>query len=362
MDDNSGLYKSYLVEAHCDSGRLSHEDTRTVIREILDRSFPNILHNVYEISDRFFSIEINNDSQMIIDCEKSRIWKIETCIASKKSESILNKIMKKGLFLDNLWLPSSIQLSIPRIMNSQIRGLSTAFGRDKSEETEIDEQDQNLDIESIEKHSIKISSPNAVSIYNKLNEIPEFAKHIAVTRLETRSIERIENEPNAVALSSIWYNGKITSRGTWFDHLDDTISTVSEKYMIGLNNIDSDRITLAKNKFSGDLIPIVIPNTCISFLELKKYISTNINIFKLIVAWTDEINDATYKMDLIDCHTNDTFVMHVNLSENTIVLKIDLDSKACANVVPRLLTNIQQYINATAFCPIFESINREMEV
>lgn len=352
MPYKTGMFKSYLVEAYEDREQLDDIALKDLIKGIVKSIYPQDKPIIEQSDERFFHV-ILEKQPFVFDCKESRFWRIETDIVSKDSDAILKKLVTNGQWLDQLWLPSSLQISIPRKLGAEIRALSTGFGLDK--EKDDDDFSFEKDGESSElfdKHSIRISSTKTLEMYEALKKVSSFSRHVAITRTETRW----ENN-GLIALSSVWFQGKITSRGTWFEGLQGIISRTIELYRMGIGSVDECRIGIWEKQVKGKPIFIEFSSNSSFRADLFESIIDHYSkFFKLIITWREDVSDDCSVFDMVDRHTGDSFTLVFRNSDTDLVrLELSISSRSCSNLVPRLLTNIQHYVDATASCALFEN-------
>lgn len=359
MDYGTAMYKTYLVEAYEDRKALSNKKLRQLVEEIVRTAYPRAELDLQMMEERFFFLQIDNTA-FVLEAQHPRFWRLETFEDSRQADAKVRKLLSRGNLLDKLWVPSSLQLGVGAATEADIRGLSTEHfphrNRDRNKQKKFSEDEA--------RQGLKISGANAKSRFERLRKFEDFGRFLAVVRTELRSEDMalIETEdegppePAPVALASIWYHGKITSRGTWFGGISTTISALVSMYSRGIDAVEKQSIQLQRRTESvfethGSSCGIELTHP-ISPDEFQEQVLEN-EAFKLLATWA-EVRDGSAEYDVVDLHTGDQLEIALTSTADSSRLSVSLGGDACANAVPRLLTNLQQFVDATATCPVFE--------
>ena len=361
LDRDAGLFKTYLVEVFDDREPLDNQNIRELLNSAINRAFqkePQLV--IRNPDDRFFFVIIN-DIPFVIDCEHTRFWRVETFVNSADSDRVMRRLLSDGKFIDQLWLPTNTQLSIPHLTDGEIRRLAMGFGMQHSIEEDSEdefEEDNKTTRQPSERHAFRISSSEAYRFYKELRKSDSLSRFLAIKRLEMRVSSDMEEELFETGLSSIWYHGKVTSRGTWYEGLQSVLSSIVKVYKKGIDAVDSRRIFIENSnhlkRVGGGPINIGVDASFVTPSLLEHVFTDNSKAFKLIVVWREDIDESISRFELLDRHTGHDFSFIYRKINNRLAhLEVELSTSACANVVPRLVTNLQQHLDANATCSLF---------
>lgn len=370
-----GFFKQYMIEAHTDaprSDRSRHDKIQAILRRAAEGAYPAPKRPSTSQKNRAILVDAiepfvfwyqMGDARFVADCRGRRFWALETVDNAAESEGAVRAITRDGAILDQLWLPMGVQEALPRALGAEIKYVvagskSTRAGAEMSkhdggylgdEESErADDDNEYLDSEPEDPgFRSAFSGTSAAKALLELRKNDEFRSLLATHRSTLR-----RQSDDGVGLSTVWYSGKLTHRGTDWAAITETMRRVVQSYTAGIAAVEKLRI--GTSEFGGDHITFHLspasgldPDTIVSEVFARR------SAFKLLMTWKQRVSATAWVFDGVDLHTGDSFQLTMTTNAS-LRLHLALPDTACANLVPRLLSNLQQYVDATATCPAFE--------
>lgn len=373
LERGSGLFKAYLVETHADrDGDLDEKRLKHLLTEAFSRSV-RVRRRVHldTIESRFFRVSVGEGRTFMVDCTTPRYWSVETIIRSADADPIVRRLVRDGQHIDQLWLSGLLQERLPSAVQAEVRSISTGFGtRRPGSEFESDggpadqAVDEDASHEGLAFRAMGADAQEALEIFRR----SELRRKMAIQRVTARQRvvapepEVVPGEPVVkvaplVGYSDLWYHGKLTLRGTANHALVDFMDLVRQKYAAGISAVEERLVGVSRGFLRGEPIQIVFEGV-IGVPELVHAVEQRPDAFKLVFTHVEEVRGTT-RFDVVDLHTGDDFKMDMRpVGTGTTRIEVLIGLSCCANVLPRLLTNLQQYVDATAACPVFDEAAR----
>jgi hypothetical protein len=321
-DENSlkNKIKTYIIESNIPKGQDNQLKGNFQLSDTYDKTLKILKARARDNTIREFYLDIAD----------SRFWKLHSIHDSSTSESIIRNLVERNFSkLDYLWLPSTL---LEKYMGF---GTETGFSlkfKNKfgtlANENKIDDM------------SMRFWGGNAKKIIDGLRKNEPIEKGISLSSIGiTHSVER------GFAKENISYFGRFTLiKGNSIDGHFNLVDKIKSDYSNILKSLELNyRIDFERNNYGLKLIggPLYI-----EFGEELERLDDFVNVlfssqhpFRLSGTIKKE-NDSFYRVYGIDLHSNDL----VNFEITPERMAIYLNHNSCANVITRLIANMQMYM------------------
>lgn len=267
---------------------------------------------------------------LYLDTFFSRYWKLYNM---EKSETI-SKFMDKFtnlLSIDSLWMPHQMLTDIEKKLENvgfSIKFKQEVFGEEDLGDDEISQLTMRL--------WSKGSKPSK-ELFELLRN-----NNFPAIKTSTRLLNRKDCEIRF--LDEVFFDGKITvNKGTDIEEHIHFVDEIIDDYSAKMNQIEEKRMSLKEMvdgfKINGSPFELKFSKKH----NLEKLSEKMINSTKPFRLWGvthDRTNDFL-RISGVDTHTGDSF----SLDLMPEYARLYLPEKACGNVVFRLYTNIQHYLD-----------------
>lgn len=334
------LLKTYLIEAnHFENGNGSVEVARffetnktPVPIEISATEDPTI-HHVYVGQTR---------TPFFLDTLDKRFWTMHSVAPATQSDNAMRNLILRTRNLDSFWLPSQQfeewigLIGVPRVLTSKF-SVSTGIYRDTIPE------DQFVNDSLVFKIGASGDVRERLELYR---ESPIMASQLA---LWSASVVRRWTEGDHVTTSTVTAAGKITARGNSFRLHEEIVNGLRQKYADLVVEWER-RFQLRWNDDDGRLSPsgetafIEFPEE-LSPDRLTQVIGTLFNCtepFRLLGTPVLNGGSTRYVIKGVDLHTGHK----VDFEITPRFIRVYLGRTTCGNVLARLVTNLQHYVDA----------------
>ena len=356
LEDGKTLLKRYLVEAHTDYGHRNAAASERVA-DLLDAVATEMKRgdNTLEVDvlgHMFFRLSYGG-ATCFLDASEIRYWSLETFERSGDVDSWVRRLTTNGDRLDQVWLPISFQQSLSGFLQAEVKRVSASFKR-YSERAASARYDgtREADEEPEDGLIARFGGPDGVAMYQQVAELPQFRNSVALYKSTLRSRPPAALGIDGASLSTVWYSGKMTQRGAWWDALQQTPKALVSAYRAGMKAVDDRKIGIPDNGVRGDFIQFDL-GTAVPVETFREEVFGRRSIFRLLLTWEKASGDWV-QFDAVDLHAGAPIQLLLEQRRDGQTLRMVVPEDACGNVVPRLLTNLQQFVSALAMCRTFE--------
>lgn len=291
--------------------------------------------DIMPTSDKFLYVVLvkKGDGEKFIlylDTFFSRYWKLYNM---EKSETI-NKFIDKFtnlLSIDSLWMPHQMLTDIEKKLENvgfSIKFKQEVFGEEDLGDDEISQLTMRL--------WSKGSSPS--------KELFELLRNNNFPAIKTSTRLLNKKDYEIKFLDEVFFDGKITvNKGTDIEEHIHFVDEIIDDYSAKMNQIEEKRMSLKEvvDGFKINGSPFELKFSKKHNLEkLSEKLISSTKPFRLWGVIHDRTNDFL-RISGVDTHTGDSF----SLDLMPEYARLYLPEKACGNVVFRLYTNIQHYLD-----------------
>jgi hypothetical protein len=270
----------------------------------------------------------------------TRFWILHNIEKVDTTELLLSNIFQDGYKQDKIYLPNDAMEFYRNNVSAYSLGMNLAFRYPEEEEdsgTDNFYEKVNNELNNLNM-SLRVWSKNQKSIETLLSLFRKVNFPINYTSLNCV----FENDLHEITLKEdLFTNGKLTiHRGKDFSQHMKFVKRIRSDYQVGLFQIEEHLFDISQGK--GDIFVIELENEY-NPKALFDYIGKSYNEFKLYVISMDRDGDS-YQYLCIDGHTGDKF--YINATKRN--LYINLPKSSCGNVILRLFSKIQNYLEYQA--------------
>lgn len=334
------LLKSYLIEANVSSSIDSSEDLSRFFEDN-NASIPVDLIATDDPSITQLHIG-RSKVPFFLDTLDHRFWIMHSVAPASDSDKAIRSLILRTQNLDSFWLPTHQleewigQLGVPRVLTSKF-AVPTGLYQDSIPE------EQFVDDSLLFKVG---ASGDARPRLRSYRESPVLAAQLA---LWSASIVRRWSDGDQVTTSTVTAAGKTTARGNSFRLHDEIVNGLRQKYADLILEWES-RFQLKWTEEEGKLIPAG-ETAFISFPEpfspaaLDQLIGILFNCtepFRLLGTPILSGGSDRYVIKGIDLHSSHK----IDFEITPRFIRAYLGRSACGNVLARLVTNLQHYVDA----------------
>ncbi|WP_271397069.1 hypothetical protein [Salinicoccus roseus] len=347
------LIKSYIIENHMIDNEMNKNSlTQQYLNDWKSRSSIKDDIKVKETNDENLVTVIMNEDEYYFDIRDSRFWIISSNAKAVETDKLHQNLLRDNS-MDSIWLPSSYIYSL----RYEEIGKMYSIGINYKEL--ISEKDEDLQINKYlnqsEDLSLDLSRNKASAVLDILRD-SDIKHNLAYDKISIINSTYEENYENTnFVLNDLKFNGKVTARGNSYSHHLDTLNKLLGDYSYKIKNLEEKLPIKLEHGISGNIGVIELSHE-VTLSKLAKVLSDGKPPFKL---WGTPIwkNENTCELFLIDLH-NGNYAKNLNIKLRPNRIYITLSNNSCGNTISRLLTNINQYIDATAIFKMGESENQ----
>jgi len=284
--------------------------------------------------DKFlFGLIVRKNSQrfvLYIDTFFDRFWKLYNMENSETIDKFMDKFTNL-LLLDSLWMPHQMLDNIESTLVNV--GFSIKFKQEIFEEDELGEDD-------ISQLTMRLWSRGTKPSKNLFKLLQE--NNYPSTKTSTRVLNIDDHKVKF--LDEVFFDGKITvNKGTDIEEHIRFVDKIIDDYSTKMKEIENNRMSLTKSAcgqvVNGSPFEIKFSKNY-DIHHLSEKIINSTHPFKLWGVIHDQTDDFL-RIAGVDVHTGDKFSMDLMQKYG----RLYLPENACGNMVFRLYTNIQHYLD-----------------
>ena len=307
--------------------------------EELGKRFKNEIEVIKSKEDFFYTIKIKNkkgfEKFLYVDTnsKKSRFWIIHNIEFKKEVKTDIEKIFQNSYKQDSIYLTKEAMEYYRSEVSSYSLGLGIKFDN-KFTSKSIDSTDSDKTFKD-GGFTLRFwtkypeSTNNLIKSFNKI-DFP----------INYNSVNCVfEDEDHEILMKEDLYsNGVITvQKGKDLKTHTDFVNKIRNDYSKKMDIVESNRIDW--ENFEGDLFYIKFKNEY-NPKTLIENLNKNYEDFKIHAIFMYS-NDNNYQFHCVDGHTGSKFY----LTASKEGLQINLSKKSCGNIIFRLYSNLQQFLD-----------------
>ena len=334
------LLKTYLVEANIPRRNGESLD----VASFFERSSPRSPVDVASTDDHsIFQLRIGKAGvPFFLDALDGRFWVLHSISPAADSDKAIRGLILGTRNLDSFWLPTHQmedwigKLGVPRVLTTKF-AVATGIYQESIPEEEFLDDSLVFRIGAL---------GDARPRLNAYRESPILAANLA---LWSASIARRWSDGDQLTTSIVTASGKVTARGNSFRLHEEIVDGLRARYADLIEEWEG-RFRLRWSETDGRLTPAG-ETAVIAFPErqsqrsLEQVISVLFSCaepFRLSGTPIARGDSGHYVVKAVDLHTNHK----VDFEITPGFLRAYLHSDTCGNVLARLLTNLQHYVDA----------------
>jgi hypothetical protein len=321
--------KTYMVEAHLAG------DGRGLLANAFER-----VENTGD--DLLFRAYDNSGEVYFVDALDPRLPHVHTIGHTNVTDATMAKVTRQP-GADRCWLPSRLLLGtqLGRLIGFRFFHQRTVAGLFDSEESR--QLAKELGRTSAPPFRMSVSEyAHADRELASLRELLPLGRRAAVDSLSWRTAEGTGSD--GFIHDQVWGTGKIAAYGTsWPAHLNN-VFLLRDLYRDALELLeDGYAIRDAETGTEGELLNIWFaePGVVVDPRALMDHICSGQEPFRLVGTYA-ETSPGRYLGHLVDLHVGDP----VTLELSKDALRVHLPAGSCANVLMRLLLNVERHLTA----------------
>lgn len=334
LEQDTGLLKSYLIEAHIDTS--SGETTHDSILAFLGQISQYIRIWVEESEDEsLFNIKHGKDIYYL-DTSDARFWILHTLALSTRADKLRNELIKASPSLDNAWLSAQFLEKISTF------GHFKGFGA-VHDETPLIDKNTEAEVESMH---LRLWGGSAATVLESLHSSKALMHSLALSSVRLK-YWLPEYEDEAVT-DNFTFEGKVTALGKSFISHTNLISRVYSEYSRDIRRIEEElsiRFVQKQGIYELEGHPIIISLTR-KLVDLPNFISRVFSSALPFRLWgLPEILGGDFaRVYAVDLHIGHKLLFEIS----TDFIRIYLPTGTCGNTIARFYTNIQQHYDSMA--------------
>jgi len=334
LEPDTGLLKSYLIEAHAVSGEKSqHDEIFSFLRQLAEHT----LSQVFESEDETLFNVLHGKDVYYLDVSDPRFWIMHTLALSIRADKLRSKFIKVSPSLDNAWLSSQMLERITRF--GQFRG----FGAIHDETPFIREEGEEAEVETMH---LRLWGGSAAIVLKTLRKSEVFPHSLALSSVRLKYwLPNLEDE---AVIDNFTFDGKVTALGRSFISHTNLVARLHASYAETIRGIEDELpiCFVPENEIptlKGHPIIISLTRELKDIEDFVRRVFSSSLPFRL---WgVSEIYDDDFaRVYAVDLHVGRKLTFEVAKD----FIRVYLPPASCGNTIARFYANIQQYYDSGA--------------
>jgi hypothetical protein len=345
LEAESSLVKTYLLEAHSDTG--NQRDTLLLLQSAFgrERLGARAESDVQESEEElFFNVTIRygrDTATFYVDATERRYWVVHSTSRSTQADRILQRVVLQSPSLDSVWLPMQLLERVAHL--GLFRGLGLDY--DRREVPDVDFDAEGAPVEFLK---MQLWGNRAGDILRVLRHEGAFPESTTLSKVKVKHWLDRRNDENAFSLSDVKYDGKITARGTSFQSHISLVSTVARDYSRNIADFET-RFALhfepAQNghfALTGEPLAVTFGRPIANIEVFLEKVFSGAAPFRLSGVPVN-VRGQLYRVVAVDLHVSQTVTFEITPE----FMRVFLPRGSCGNTIARLYTNLQHYYDST---------------
>jgi hypothetical protein len=332
-EPDTGLLKSYIIEAHSISESESHHDT---IYKLLSELADTARLQVVESEDETLFVVSHGRDLYYFDVSDSRFWIIHTIAKSTQTDKLWNDLIRKSPYIDKAWLPTQMLERMTEY--GHFRGFGAVH-----DETPFMKEAEEAEVETMH---FRLWGGSAKAVLNSLKQSEAFPHSLALSSVRIKYW--MPNLADEAVIDNFTFDGKVTALGKSFISHVNLLSRLHNYYADTIREIER---TLPLQFVPENEVPTLhgFPIIITLSRKLENLHSFVTSIFSSTVPFRlwgmSELYDNNFaRVYAVDLHTGHKLNFEIGLD----FVRIYLPVGTCGNTIARFYTNLQQYYDSNA--------------
>jgi hypothetical protein len=329
LEPDTGLLKSYLIEAHAASGgKPPHDEIFTFLQQLAQHT----RCQVFDSEDETLFNILHGKDVYYLDVSDPRFWIMHTLALSNRADRLRSEFIKISPFLDNAWLSSQMLERVAHF--GHFRGFGaihdeTPFIKGEAEEAEV------------ETMHLRLWGGSAASVLDSLRKSEVFPHSLALSSVRLKYwLPNLEDE---TVIDNFTFDGKVTALGKSFIGHTNLVARLHASYAEIIRRIEDE---LPIGFVCENEIPTLKGHPIIISLsrklrDIKDFVTRVFSSSLPFRLWgVSEVYEEDFaRVYAVDLHTGHKLTFEVARD----FIRIYLPPATCGNSIARFYTNIQQY-------------------
>jgi hypothetical protein len=345
LEADSSLLKTYLVEAHSDTG--NQRDTLRLLRVAFGTEYlgARAESQVQESEENlFFNVTIHYgrfEATFHVDATERRYWVVHSTSKSTQADHILQRVILQHPSLDSVWLPMQLLERVTQL--GSFRGLGLDYDRRKVPDVDFEADDA-----PVEFLKMQLWGNRAGEILRVLRHQNAFPESTTLSKVKVKHWLDREHDQDAFSVSDVKYDGKITARGTSFLSHISLVSTVTRDYSRNIQDFETrfalhfERQPNGRSQLNGEPLAVKFGRPIADIEVFLEKVFSGAAPFRLSGVPV-RVRGQLYRVVAVDLHVSQTVTFEITPE----FMRIFLPRGSCGNTVARLYTNLQHYYDST---------------
>lgn len=334
LEPDTGLLKSYLVEAHV---AIKDESPHDKIWTFLQQLAGHLRFQVHESEDETLFNIIHGKDIYYLDISDARFWIMHTLSLSTRADRFRSNLIKLSPLLDSAWLSAQFLYGITNF--GHFRG----FGAIHDETPLMVDKAAEPEVESMH---LRLWGGGAATVLDSLRNSKALTHSLALSSVRLKYwLPRFEDE---AVIDNFTFDGKVTALGKSFASHTNLVSKVHSHYIGIIRSIEED---LPIKFVPKDGVPTLEGHPIIISLarrlaDIPNFISRVFSSAMPFRLWglAEIIADDFARVYAVDLHVGHKLLFEIAKD----FIRIYLPAGTCGNTIARFYTNIQQYYDSMA--------------
>ena len=334
LEPDTGLLKSYFIEAHATIGEKSpHDEILTFLQQLLE----HVRAQVLESEDETLFNIVHGKDIYYLDISDSRFWIMHTLALSTRADKLRNNLIKMSPFLDSAWLPTQLLERITEF--GHFRG----FGAIHDETPFMTEEAEDTEVETMH---LRLWGGSAATVLKSLRNSGAFPYSLALSSVRLKY--RLPNLDDEAIIDNFTFDGKVTALGKSFISHINLISKVHSKYTENIRSIEDElpiRFVPYKGVPTLEGHPIII-SLSRELRDIRNFVARVFSSALPFRLWgLSEVYENDFaRVYAVDLHVGNKLLFEIGRD----FVRIYLPPGTCGNTIARFYANVQQYYDSMA--------------
>jgi len=332
LEPDTGLLKSYFLEAHATSGEKSpHDEIFAFLQDLKE----HLRIQVLESEDETLFNVVHGKDIYYLDVSDSRFWIMHTLALSTKADKLRNNLMKMSPFLDSAWLPTEFLERITEF--GHFRG----FGAIHDETLFMTEEAEDTEVETMH---LRLWGGSASTVLKSLRNSGAFPHSLALSSVRLKYW--LPNLDDEAIIDNFTFDGKVTALGKSFISHINLISKVYSKYTENIRSIEYElpiRFVPYKGVPTLEGHPIIL-SLSRKLPDVRNFVAKVFSSALPFRLWglSEVYEDDFARVYAVDLHVGNKLLFEIGGD----FIRIYLPAGTCGNTIARFYANMQQYYDS----------------
>lgn len=316
-----GTVKTRLLEAH------PEERSPDGVGSLLMETASRLGLRAGQLGDELWELD-GAEHKVFVDTLNPRFWQLHTTAPAGEVNRLVRKVIATDCRLDTGWLPTRLL----RQLDGHQHHLRLAFDAD-----DLLGRDQ-----AVRRTRVRFEGEAPEGLLDLLGSDPTYAGTTSVTAVGSRvgggdvgTAQLVADYRGAFVTAAGDF--EVAANAIWrlVDRYEAFVTSLEERYRSVVEPIDADSLTL-----DGDVAVITFGRT----VDVERLLSGLFLAKEPFRLWgvPREVEAGEWAVEAVDLHVGQPLRLEFSPSE----VRVMLEPETCGNTLARLLTNLQQHLDA----------------